>query len=209
MRSTLDRLWKRGTLPQRAGQSPQPERIFRFQPVICFHRGQRCGGAELGGRHVHDLRHTGSQFAANSGAALKDLMTRMGHDSERATLIISMRRAALIRGSRMRSTSASRPSATTRATMRTLVRPERWFPPTDCTPIARRPPAKAGHIPSWRGSCERYPLSLVAADSGWQLLLLSPLLSAAGPVPLPGVSRRCDRTLSCPGPSPEPDSCRT
>jgi hypothetical protein len=30
------------------------------------------------GLHVHDLRHTGNQFAANSGAALKDLMTRMG-----------------------------------------------------------------------------------------------------------------------------------
>ena len=39
------------------------------------------------GLHVHDLRHTGNQFAANSGAALKDLMTRMGHDSERAALI--------------------------------------------------------------------------------------------------------------------------
>ena len=39
------------------------------------------------GPHVHDLRHTGNQFAANSGASLKDLMTRMGHDSERAALI--------------------------------------------------------------------------------------------------------------------------
>src|ERR1700722_10507751 len=39
------------------------------------------------GLHVHDLRHTGNQFAANNGAALKDLMTRMGHDSERAALI--------------------------------------------------------------------------------------------------------------------------
>jgi hypothetical protein len=39
------------------------------------------------GLHVHDLRHTGNQFAANSGTALKDLMTRMGHDSERAALI--------------------------------------------------------------------------------------------------------------------------
>jgi len=39
------------------------------------------------GLHVHDLRHTGNQFAANSGAALRDLMTRMGHDSERAALI--------------------------------------------------------------------------------------------------------------------------
>jgi hypothetical protein len=33
-----------------------------------------------------ELRHTGNQFAANSGAALKDLMSRMGHDSERAAL---------------------------------------------------------------------------------------------------------------------------
>ena len=39
------------------------------------------------GLHVHDLRHTGNQFAAYSGAALKDLMARMGHDSERAALI--------------------------------------------------------------------------------------------------------------------------
>jgi len=39
------------------------------------------------GLHFHDLRHTGNQFAANSGAALKDLMARMGHDSERAAMI--------------------------------------------------------------------------------------------------------------------------
>jgi integrase len=42
-------------------------------------------GAE--GLHVHDLRHTGNHFAAASGAKLKDLMARMGHDSERAALI--------------------------------------------------------------------------------------------------------------------------
>jgi len=35
----------------------------------------------------HDLRHTGNQFAANSGAGLRDLMARMGHDSERAAMI--------------------------------------------------------------------------------------------------------------------------
>ena len=39
------------------------------------------------GLHVHDLRHTGNQFAARSGAGLKDLMARMGHDSERAAMI--------------------------------------------------------------------------------------------------------------------------
>jgi integrase len=64
------------------------------------------------GLHFHDLRHTGNQFAANSGAALKDLMARMGHDSERAALTLpeNTRRAGLTGGSRMRSTSTSRPS---------------------------------------------------------------------------------------------------
>ena len=39
------------------------------------------------GLHFHDLRHSGNQFAAYSGAGLKDLMARMGHDSERAAMI--------------------------------------------------------------------------------------------------------------------------
>ncbi len=37
--------------------------------------------------HFHDLRHTGNHFAASTGAGLKDLMARMGHDSERAAMI--------------------------------------------------------------------------------------------------------------------------
>jgi integrase len=37
--------------------------------------------------HFHDLRHTGNTFAAVSGARLRDMMARMGHDSERAALI--------------------------------------------------------------------------------------------------------------------------
>ena len=39
------------------------------------------------GLHVHDLRRTGNQFAAQSGAKLRDLMARMGHDSDRAAMI--------------------------------------------------------------------------------------------------------------------------
>jgi len=39
------------------------------------------------GLHFHDLRHTGNQFAAQSGARLRDLMARMGHDSEHAAMI--------------------------------------------------------------------------------------------------------------------------
>lgn len=45
----------------------------------------RAVGAE--GLHFHDLRHTGNHLAAGSGAGLRDLMARMGHDSERAALI--------------------------------------------------------------------------------------------------------------------------
>jgi hypothetical protein len=33
------------------------------------------------------LGHTGNAFAAASGAGIKDLMARMGHDSERAAMI--------------------------------------------------------------------------------------------------------------------------
>jgi integrase len=40
----------------------------------------------LSGIHLHDLRHTGNQFAADAGANLRELMTRMGHDSPRAAL---------------------------------------------------------------------------------------------------------------------------
>ena len=39
------------------------------------------------GVHIHDLRHTDNQFTANAGANTKELMVRMGHDSERAALI--------------------------------------------------------------------------------------------------------------------------
>ena len=37
--------------------------------------------------HLHDLRHTGNGFAAETGATLRELMARMGHSSTRAALI--------------------------------------------------------------------------------------------------------------------------
>jgi len=39
------------------------------------------------GFHFHDLRHTGNQLAAMSGASTRELMRRMGHASMRAALI--------------------------------------------------------------------------------------------------------------------------
>ena len=37
--------------------------------------------------HFYDLRHAGNAWAATSGAGLRDLMARMGHDSEHAAII--------------------------------------------------------------------------------------------------------------------------
>jgi len=47
---------------------------------------QAVASVGMPGLHFHDLRHAGNQFAANSGARLRDLMARMGHDSERAAM---------------------------------------------------------------------------------------------------------------------------
>ena len=37
--------------------------------------------------HFYDLRHTGNTLGATAGATLRELMDRMGHDSERAAMI--------------------------------------------------------------------------------------------------------------------------
>ena len=39
------------------------------------------------GTHVHDLRHTGNTFTAETGASLAELMSRMGHSSTRAARV--------------------------------------------------------------------------------------------------------------------------
>ena len=41
----------------------------------------------LAGVHIHDPRHTSNQFTTDAGANPRELMVRMGHDSERAALI--------------------------------------------------------------------------------------------------------------------------
>lgn len=62
-----------------------PLRRGNFNRMSAWPYAVRAIGAK--GLHFHDLRHTGNSFAAASGAALGDLMARMGHDSERAALI--------------------------------------------------------------------------------------------------------------------------
>ena len=123
------------------GQKGGPLRRGNFNKMSGWPHAVRAIGVE--GLHFHDLRHTGNQFAADSGAALKDLMARMGHDSERAALIYQHE----ARGADRRITDAidstSRPS-TARATM-TTARPGRSCPLANGTLMARKlgygPPA--------------------------------------------------------------------
>jgi integrase len=68
-----------------AGVQGGPMRRSNFNKMSAWPHAVRAIGAES--LHFHDLRHTGNAFAARSGAGLKDLMARMGHDSERAAMI--------------------------------------------------------------------------------------------------------------------------
>jgi hypothetical protein len=67
------------------GAKGGPLRRSNFNKMSAWPHAVRAIGAK--GLHFHDLRHTGNHFAAASGASLKDLMARMGHDSERAAII--------------------------------------------------------------------------------------------------------------------------
>jgi integrase len=67
------------------GAQGGPLRRGNFNKMSACPYAVRSIGAE--GLHFHDLRHTGNTFAASSGAKLRDLMARMGHDSERAAMI--------------------------------------------------------------------------------------------------------------------------
>jgi integrase len=71
------------------GAKGGPLRRSNFNKMSAWPHAVRVVGAE--GLHFHDLRHTGNHLAAVSGAGLRDLMARMGHDSERAAIIYQHR----------------------------------------------------------------------------------------------------------------------
>lgn len=68
-----------------SGVSGAPIRRSNFGKMSGWTHAVALIGAE--GLHFHDLRHTGNTFAAAGGTNIKDLMARMGHDSEPAALI--------------------------------------------------------------------------------------------------------------------------
>jgi integrase len=61
-----------------------PLRHGNFRPRSWLPALARAG---LTGTHFHDLRHTGNNLTAGTGATLRELMDRMGHSSTRAALI--------------------------------------------------------------------------------------------------------------------------
>ena len=148
-----------------------------------------------------DRVKTGSERASD-GDVTTEQMTYALRGCSRALLAGSKARASFMfaGGCRWRSLAVDGSSGASRGHAPVVRRPgSRWGGAVE------RPSAfQAGHIPSWRGSCERYALSPVAGGSRWLLLLLSPLLSAAGPVPhlrgLPGAV-----TAPCPAQAPPPN----
>lgn len=66
-------------------ESGRPIWRGNFNKIVDWRKKVASIGAA--GLHFHDLRHTGNTFAAQTGTSLRDLMTRMGHDSPRAALI--------------------------------------------------------------------------------------------------------------------------
>ena len=68
-----------------SGPKGAPLQRSNFNRMSGWPRPARAAG--LDGAHFHDLRHTGNTFAASTGVGIKDLMARIGHDSERAAMI--------------------------------------------------------------------------------------------------------------------------
>ena len=63
----------------------QPVRRGNFNKAVGWAAARKQLGVPT--LHLHDLRHTGNTLAAKTGGSLRDLMTRMGHDSPAAALI--------------------------------------------------------------------------------------------------------------------------
>ncbi|WP_231953536.1 tyrosine-type recombinase/integrase [Actinoplanes derwentensis] len=68
------------------GDKDKPMRTGNFRRSVSWSKALADAGMPAG-FHFHDLRHTGNNIAAASGASTRELMHRMGHASMRAALI--------------------------------------------------------------------------------------------------------------------------
>jgi integrase len=68
------------------GGKDKPLRTSNFRRAVQWAQALKAAGMPKGFT-FHDLRHTGNNLAASSGASTRELMHRMGHSSMRAALI--------------------------------------------------------------------------------------------------------------------------
>jgi hypothetical protein len=106
------------------GPTGVPIRRSNFGRMSGWSYAVRSIGAE--GLHLHDLRHTGNTFAATGGTGIKDLMARMGHDSERAALIYQHQARGADKIITPASTPTSKPSASARKITMMTARRASW-----------------------------------------------------------------------------------
>lgn len=66
------------------GPKGGPLRRSTFNPLVGWKQPTAAIGVP--GLTFHDLRHTGATLAAQTGASLRDLMQRIGHDSTAAAI---------------------------------------------------------------------------------------------------------------------------
>ncbi|MGP7999685.1 MAG: tyrosine-type recombinase/integrase [Streptosporangiaceae bacterium] len=151
-RASVDLRQGRAGSPGVPGAMGGPLRRGNFDKMSAWPHAVRSVGAER--LHFHDLRHMRNTFAASSGAGLRDLMARMGHDSERAAMIYQHEARDADRPSRSRSTHTSGPSrVATRATTARPARSRPWANGTLMPGALTRCPWRS---PSDRG-CPRHP----------------------------------------------------
>lgn len=108
------------------------------------------------GLHFHDLRHTGNTLAAGSGASLRDLMIRMGHDSMRAALIYQH-------------ATRNADQHIADALARDI---EAQMEPADADPDTARPRQPQQHADSTRGRSDRSVSGVQESEGGGDLRFL-------------------------------------
>jgi len=156
---------------------------LRGRPLRHSHFRQRewlpaLEAAGLADFHFHDLRHSGNTLAASAGATLRELMDRMGHDSERAAMIYLHGSDArqheiadsLSRLAREQLHRSSKPSGSQASRKRSGTKPETSLVKVNCqTPDMRSDLGRELGAPSRTRTCGlllRRQVSTVAGH-GW------------------------------------------
>ncbi|MEV0943276.1 tyrosine-type recombinase/integrase [Micromonospora wenchangensis] len=134
-------------------------RSGNFRRAVGWAAALRAAGMPAG-FHFHDLRHTGNNLAAATGASTRDLMHRMGHASMRAALVYqhanSERDREIADGMDRRITKQAKRAAATAKSSKDKAEPSK-VKPSDA------PPKASKDKPAKRNATEAKPVARRAA----------------------------------------------